>query len=77
MTKISKPHIMILLTDKPLWSDDKTKAYSYVDGIVNLTCEVKAEPEANFTWAKDNKVIQPSDIIQIFNDNNTSILQVR
>lgn len=67
---------MILLTDKPLWNDDKTKAYSYVDGSVNLTCEVKAEPEANFTWTKDNEVIYPSDSAQFFNDNNTSILQV-
>ncbi|MPC13092.1 Fasciclin-2 [Portunus trituberculatus] len=67
----------LFVDNKPLWNDDKTKAYSYVDGSVNLTCEVKAEPEANFTWTKDDSVIYPSEITQIFNDNNTSILQLK
>lgn len=52
-------------------------AYSFLSGKVNLTCEVQAEPEANFTWTKDEEVMQPSNIVQIFNNNNTSILQVR
>lgn len=69
---------VLLITDKPLWNnDDKTMAYSFLSGKVNLTCEVQAEPEANFTWTKDKEVMQPSNIIQIFNNNNTSILQVR
>lgn len=68
----------MLLSDKPLWeNDDKTMAYSFLSGTVNLTCEVQAEPEANFTWTKDEEVMEPSNIVQIFNNNNTSILQVR
>lgn len=69
---------VLLLTDKPLWNnDDKSIAYSFLSGKVNLTCEVQAEPAANFTWTKEEEVIQPSDNVQIFNDNNTSHLQVR
>lgn len=69
---------VLLSTDKPLWNnDDKSKAYSFMSGKVNLTCSVQAEPEANFTWIKDEEVMQPSEIVQIYSNNNTSILQVR
>ncbi|XP_045118413.1 neural cell adhesion molecule 1-like isoform X4 [Portunus trituberculatus] len=77
ITEMKDKEIDVKVHHKPLWNDDKTKAYSYVDGSVNLTCEVKAEPEANFTWTKDDSVIYPSEITQIFNDNNTSILQLK
>lgn len=77
ITEMKDLSIDVKVHHKPLWNDDKTKAYSYVDGSVNLTCEVKAEPEANFTWTKDNEVIYPSDSAQFFKDNNTSILQLK
>lgn len=60
-----------------MYNDDKSIAFSFLSGKVNLTCEVKAEPEANFTWTKEEEVILPSNNVQISNSNNTSILQVR
>lgn len=77
ITEMKDFNITVKVHHKPLWNnDDKTMAYSFLSGKVNLTCEVQAEPEANFTWTKDKEVMQPSNIIQIFNNNNTSILQL-
>lgn len=52
------------------------KTYSYLSGNVNLTCEAVAEPHANFTWIKANKVIQPSDTVRIHSGQHSSVLQV-
>lgn len=76
ITEMKDLLIDVKVHHKPLWNEDKSKAYSYVSGKVNLTCEVEAEPEANFTWTKDDEVIYPSNTAQIYNDNNTSILQL-
>nr|XP_045615517.1 neural cell adhesion molecule 2-like isoform X2 [Procambarus clarkii] len=62
---------------KPQWLEDRMdQAYSYMMGEVNLTCEAVAEPQANFTWIKENKIITPSDTVQIFNDDHKSTLQL-
>jgi hypothetical protein len=44
---------------------------------VNLSCSALAEPGADFTWIKDNRTIQTSDDVEIFNaTRHLSILQV-
>ena len=54
-----------MFTDKPEWSSTierkRDKFYGFISGIANLTCEVIAEPSAEFTWYR---VITPSTIIQ-------------
>lgn len=46
----------------------------YWGGTANLTCMADAVPEANFTWTRNNKTIDPE--LKIINDPNKSVLQV-
>lgn len=51
--------------------------YGYIKGFVNLTCEAIAEPSANFTWKRHDKLMPPtSGHHQIFTSENQSVLQV-
>ena len=52
------------------------RAYGYVQGEVNLTCEAVAEPAATFTWTKDGEIKGPSEGVHIYNEQHKSVLQV-
>ncbi|RXG56653.1 hypothetical protein Avbf_13794 [Armadillidium vulgare] len=50
--------------DKPFpnpSSNHINESYSYITGVVNLTCEALAEPQANFTWLKDDNILTVKD----------------
>ncbi|XP_046387783.1 neural cell adhesion molecule 2-like [Ischnura elegans] len=53
-----------------------SQAWGYVGGVVNLTCEAIAEPEATFHWLKDNKTIMPDEDSEVFNMKHRSVLQL-
>ncbi|XP_063593163.1 neural cell adhesion molecule 1-like [Penaeus indicus] len=71
--------IEVKVHHKPQWSDNDlmAQAYGYVTGDVNLTCEAVAEPHANFTWIKDNQVIEPNETVQIINEDHKSVLRLK
>ena len=62
-----------------MWNGTKgsDKAYGFVTGTVNLTCEVSAEPLPKFQWRKGDKTLTPQPNFTIFDDKLQSILQVR
>nr|XP_027225635.1 neural cell adhesion molecule 1-like isoform X3 [Penaeus vannamei] len=71
--------IEVKVHHKPQWSDNDltAQAYGYVTGDVNLTCEAVAEPHANFTWIKDDQVIEPNETVQIINEDHKSVLRLK
>lgn len=52
------------------------QTFGYKNGYVNLTCIAQAEPMANFTWYKGNKMLNGKNH-KIFNGEHVSLLQVR
>lgn len=46
-----------------------------MNGVVNLTCEAEAEPQATFTWSRDGKKMSPKNHA-IYTGNHTSMLQL-
>ncbi|ROT67234.1 hypothetical protein C7M84_014673 [Penaeus vannamei] len=62
---------------KDLVIEVKVHPYGYVTGDVNLTCEAVAEPHANFTWIKDDQVIEPNETVQIINEDHKSVLRLK
>lgn len=50
--------------------------YGYMDGLVNLTCEVDAEPPANFTWFRNGKRVFQT-LYTIHEQPHASILEVK
>ncbi|XP_057375021.1 neural cell adhesion molecule 1-B-like [Daphnia carinata] len=70
-------NITLKIQHEPRWFKDHTKeAYGFIGGTVNMTCSAVAEPGADFIWIKDNKTLQPSDDVQIFNSDHHSSLQL-
>jgi hypothetical protein len=67
-----------MLTDKPIWrgKEGSDKAYAFITGIVNLTCEVTAEPTPKFEWLKENETLTSQQNITIFEEELRTILQV-
>lgn len=57
---------------KPSWKHWQDW-YGYMGGTANLTCEVDAEPPAEFAWTQNNQSIEAARII---NEPNKSVLQV-
>ncbi|CAH1403867.1 unnamed protein product, partial [Nezara viridula] len=57
---------------KPTWKHWQDW-YGYMGGTANLTCEVEAEPPAEFAWKQNNQSIEAARII---NEPNRSVLQV-
>ncbi|KAL7647441.1 UNVERIFIED_CONTAM: hypothetical protein RMT77_001037 [Armadillidium vulgare] len=57
-------------------SNHINESYSYITGVVNLTCEALAEPQANFTWLKDDNIVNSTENVKIFNTDHRSILQL-
>ncbi|XP_054264097.1 limbic system-associated membrane protein-like [Macrosteles quadrilineatus] len=48
--------ITLKVEHKPEWKEPggEVKAFGYLTGETNLTCEAVAEPEANYTWSRVN-----------------------
>jgi hypothetical protein len=69
-----------LLADKPHWPNEQSvrdRAYGFVSGAVNLSCEAVAEPEPDFEWIKDNNRIgSHNKHAKLFREPNRSVLQV-
>jgi hypothetical protein len=67
-----------MLTDKPVWrgKEESEKAYAFITGTVNLTCEVTAEPAPKFEWLKANEALTPQQKVTIFEEEFCTILQV-
>ena len=67
---------LAVITDKP-FSRKKTveTAFAYQSGYVNLSCEVEAQPPAQFIWYRHGKKISAKDF-PIFNDTHVSFLNV-
>ncbi|XP_076060631.1 neural cell adhesion molecule 1-like [Oratosquilla oratoria] len=75
---VKNMEITVRVHHKPQWTNPKMEqAYSYVSGTVNLTCEAKAEPQANFTWMKDDEIVTLSDTVQEIKEPHKSILQLK
>ncbi|XP_071440487.1 neural cell adhesion molecule 1-like [Hetaerina americana] len=53
-----------------------SQAWGYVGGVVNLTCEAIAEPEATFHWLRDNETIMPDDGSEVITLKHRSVLQL-
>lgn len=54
-----------------------TTIYGFANEIVNVTCEVTAEPKAYFIWYKNNSAIHPKAYkVTMINSDNKSIMQV-
>ena len=47
-------YLLFSNADKPEWSStmerNRNEFYGFISGTANLTCEVNAEPPAEFTW---------------------------
>jgi hypothetical protein len=67
-----------MLTDKPVWrgKEESEKAYAFITGTVNLTCEVTAEPAPKFEWLKANETLTSQQNVTIFEEEYHTILQV-
>jgi hypothetical protein len=67
-----------MFTDKPVWSgkEGSEKAYAFITGTVNLTCEVTAEPTPKFEWLRANETLTPQRNVTIFEEEFSTILQV-
>lgn len=67
-----------MLTDKPVWreKEESAKAYAFITGNVNLTCEVAAEPAPKFEWLKANETLTSQQNVTIFEEEFHTILQV-
>ena len=54
------------LIDKPEWSSTidggRDQFFGFISGVANLTCEVIAEPPAEFTWYR---IINPRSTLQL------------
>ncbi|XP_042875130.1 neural cell adhesion molecule 1-like isoform X2 [Penaeus japonicus] len=79
ISEVKELAIEVKVHHKPQWrdNDNMAQAYGYVTGDVNLTCEAVAEPHANFTWIKDNQIIEPNDTVQIINEDHKSVLRLK
>jgi hypothetical protein len=67
-----------MFTDKPVWrgKEGSEKAYAYITGTVNLTCEVTAEPTPKFEWLKGNETLTTQPNITTSEEGFRTILQV-
>lgn len=68
---------IFLFLDGPerLWQSAADQ-YAYINGTVKLTCKADAEPQAEFTWLRQNvKIPINSEKYQITTDINESTLQ--
>ncbi|RZF48263.1 hypothetical protein LSTR_LSTR006230 [Laodelphax striatellus] len=72
-------HLKVL--HKPKWKNvseaAQNLAYGYLSGVVNLTCEVTADPEPQFVWRRHNQIINPDHHnATLINEPQRSILQL-
>lgn len=71
-------YITVHVHYRPTWKhnyySENGTVQGYWGGTANLTCMVEAVPEANFTWTRNNKTIDPE--LKIVNDPNKSVLQI-
>jgi hypothetical protein len=67
-----------MFTDKPVWCGKEVseKAYAFITGTVNLTCQVSAEPTPKFEWRRANETLTPQRNVTIFEEESRTILQV-
>ncbi|KAJ9589405.1 hypothetical protein L9F63_017384, partial [Diploptera punctata] len=69
--------ITLKVQHKPVWNgtQESDRAYGFLTGTVNLTCEVRAEPLPKFQWRRGDKTLTPQQNFTIFDDKLTSTLQ--
>ncbi|XP_039284088.1 neural cell adhesion molecule 2 isoform X2 [Nilaparvata lugens] len=73
--------IHLKVQHKPKWKNTSEStqnlAYGYLSGVVNLTCEVIADPEPQFVWRRHNHIINPDHHnATLINEPQRSILQL-
>lgn len=69
-------HIWNYIADKPIPVKRSVEiTYAYINGVLNLTCEAIAEPQANFTWYRAGKRMT-SKTHTFYSASHVSYLQV-
>lgn len=81
MANMEPLRITLRVLHKPVWkysgSELENTVYGYLGGVVNLTCEVIADPVATFTWKRQSNKINPQNYnATLINEPNRSILQL-
>ncbi|XP_023703996.1 opioid-binding protein/cell adhesion molecule [Cryptotermes secundus] len=71
--------IVLKIEHKPVWreKEEPAKAYAFITGNVNLTCEVTAEPAPKFEWLKANETLTSQQNVTIFEEEFHTILQLQ
>ncbi|XP_017300492.2 opioid-binding protein/cell adhesion molecule-like [Diaphorina citri] len=76
--------IKLRVTHKPTFADDNPEfAYGYMNGTANVTCQVTAEPPADFRWfrfveRKGKRPFYPREFgAIIINETNRNTIQVK
>ncbi|CAB3370839.1 Hypothetical predicted protein [Cloeon dipterum] len=79
-SNIAEQIITLKVQHKPHWPSEQSvrdRAYGYVSGTVNLSCEAMADPGPEFEWIKDSHRIGPhTKHAKLFREPNRSVLQL-
>ncbi|KAF6207951.1 hypothetical protein GE061_016400, partial [Apolygus lucorum] len=55
---------------------DKDRAYGFMGGHANITCQASARPRADFTWTRIKRQCLDTNITKIIGEPGRSVLQV-
>uniref|UniRef100_A0A0A9XY96 Fasciclin-2 n=2 Tax=Lygus hesperus TaxID=30085 RepID=A0A0A9XY96_LYGHE len=83
VTKLSSSmesrQITLNVQHKPRWVDtnhsDKDRAYGFMGGYANITCQASARPWADYTWTRMNASLD-TNTTKIIDEPGRSVLQV-
>uniref|UniRef100_T1J3N4 Uncharacterized protein n=1 Tax=Strigamia maritima TaxID=126957 RepID=T1J3N4_STRMM len=77
MSHFNMTEIKVIVQYEPEWkAGQPAEAYSFIGGMVNLTCEADGEPAPNYEWLKSFIPITSDESKQIYYEDKKTILEI-
>lgn len=77
VSNFEEVNIRVIVKFKPEWRYPVTvNAYSFIGGVVNITCEADGEPTPSYSWMQDDDPVISTQFTRIYELSGKSIMEI-